>query len=94
MAFLASVAVLCNYGDLAEQLLSVPEEGEVWFEEETCSHLLLLDTEAPGTQEKDKDESHHEMEHDVIALMAPPAETAPPMLENAGQPLKQGCVCP
>ena len=88
MAFLASVAVLCNYEDLAEQLLSVPEEGEVWFEEDETCHLLLLDTEASGTPERNKYGSHHEIEHGVIALMAPPAEIAPPMLENAGQPLK------
>ena len=80
-------AVLRNYVDLAEQLLAVPEEEEVWFEEETC-HLLLLDTEAPGTPEKDKDGAHHKAEHGVTPPMEPPAETAPPMLENAGQPLK------
>jgi len=82
-----SAAVLCNYEDLAEPLLAVSEEEEVWFEEETC-YLLLLGIEAPGTPEKDKYGSHHEIEHGVIDLMAPPAEIAPPMLENAGQPLK------
>ena len=78
-----SAAVLCNYEDLAEPLLAVSEEEEVWFEEETC-YLLLLGIEAPGTPEKDKYGSHHEIEHGVITLMAPPAETAHQCLRMKG----------
>jgi hypothetical protein len=70
-----------------EQLLAVPDEQEVWFEEETCNRLVL-DTEAPGTPEKKKDGAYHEIEHGVTAPMEPPAKTAPPMLENASQPQK------
>jgi len=57
-------AVICNYEDLTEKLLAVPEEEEVQCEEETC-HLLLLDTEAPGTPEKDEDGLEHEIYHGV-----------------------------
>ena len=70
----------------SEQLLAVPEE-EAWSEEET-SRLLLLDTEAPGTPEKDTYGASHETEYGVTATMAAPTETAPPMLENARKPLK------
>ena len=84
-----SAPVPSDHEDLAEQLLAVPEEEEAWSEEET-SRLLLLATEAPGTPEKDKAGALHEIEHGVTAPMAPPAETAPLMLENAGQPLKRG----
>ena len=65
----------------------MPEEEEALSEEETC-YLLLLDTEAPGTPEKDIDGPLHDTEHDVTAPMESPAEIAPPMFENTGQPLE------
>ena len=83
---LGTAPVFPDHEDFADQLLAVPEE-EVWSEEETC-HLLLLDTEVPGTPEKGKDGAHHEVEHGVAAPMESPAEIPPPMLENTGQPLK------
>jgi hypothetical protein len=70
-----------------EQLLAVPEEQEVWFEDETCS-WLLLDAEAPGTPKKVDVGAYHNTEHGVTVPMGPPAEASPPMLKNAGQPLK------
>jgi len=84
---------LPNYKDLVEKLLAVPEEEEAHSEEETC-YSPLLDTEAPGTPEKDGNEAYHEVEHGVAIPMEPPCETAPPMLENAGQSLEQGCEHP
>ena len=66
----------------------MPEEEEDWSEEETC-RMLLLDTEAPGTPETDKDGTYHEAEHGMTALMDPPAEIPLPMPENTGQPLKR-----
>ena len=81
-----SITVLPNYKDLVENFLAVPEE-EALSEEETL-HLLLLDTEAPVAPEKDTDGVHHETEHGVAAPMESPAEIAPPMFQNAGQPLK------
>jgi len=84
---------LSNYKDLVEKLLAVPEEEEVQSEEETC-YSLSLDTEAPGTPEKDGNEAYNEVEHGVTIPMEPPCETAPPMLENAGQSLKQGSKYP
>ena len=56
-------------------------------EEETCC-LLLLDTEVPGTPEKDTDGAQHETEHIVTVPMEIPAEITPPMFENTRQPLK------
>jgi hypothetical protein len=73
--------------NFVEQLLAVPEEQEVWFEDETCSWLLPA-TEAPGTPKKVDVVAYHNTEHGVTVPMGPPAETSPPILENAGQPLK------
>ena len=71
----------------------MPEEEEAQSGEKTC-YSLSLDTEASGTPEKDGNEAYHEVEHCVGIPMEPPCETAPPMLENAGQSLKQGCEHP
>jgi hypothetical protein len=93
LALLVPAAVPSDYEDYLEQLLAVPEELEVWSEDETCS-WLLLDTEASGTPGMERNGTYHEAEHGVTAPMEPPAEAAPPMLENAGQPLKQHFGCP
>jgi hypothetical protein len=47
LAFLAPEPVPFDHEEFVEQLLAVPDERNVWFEEETCNQLLL-DTEAPG----------------------------------------------
>ena len=65
----------------------MPEEEKVPSEEETCC-LLLLDTEVPGTPEKDTDGAQHETEHSVTVPMEIPAVITPPMFENTRQPLK------
>jgi len=87
LALLTSTTVLPNCKDLVGIFLAVPEEEKVLSEEETCC-LLLLDTEVPGTPEKDTDGTHHETEHSVTVPMEIPAEITPPMFENTGQPLK------
>jgi hypothetical protein len=89
----ASAPVSSDYEDFSGQLLAVPEEEDVWSEEETC-HQLLLNTEAPGTPEKNEDRAPNEIEYGVTASMGPLDETAPPLPENAGEPLKRGCGCP
>jgi len=88
LALLTSTTVFTNYKDLVEIFLAVSEEEEAQSEEETDC-LLLLDTEGPGTPEKDRYGAHHDTEHGVAAPMKPPAEIDSPMLENTGQPLKQ-----
>jgi len=87
LALLTSTTVLSNYKDPVENFLAVPEEEDALSEEETL-HLLLLDTEASRTPEKNTNGAHHETEHGVATRMESPAEIAPPMFENAGQPLK------
>jgi len=83
----ASAPVLSDHEDFSEQLLAVPEEEEGWSEEETC-RLLLLGTEAPGTPETNDNGAYNEAEHGVAPPTEPPAEIAPVMIENAGEPLK------
>ena len=87
LALLTSITVLPNCKDLVGIFLAVPEEGKPLSEEETCC-LLLLDTEVPGTPEKDTDGAHHVIEHSVTVPMEIPAEITPPVFENTGQPLK------
>ena len=87
MALLTSTTVLSNYKDPVEIFLAVPEEEDTLSEEETL-HLLLLDTGASGTPEKNTNGAHHETEHGLATRMESPAEIAPPIFENAGQPLK------
>ena len=84
MALLTSTTVFTNYKDHVEIFLAVSEEEEAQSEEEMYC-LLLLDTEGPGTPEKDRDGVYHETEHGVAAPMDPPAKIDPPMLENTGQ---------
>jgi hypothetical protein len=62
-------------------------------EDETCS-WILLDTEAPRAPKKEQDGAYYEAEHGVTVSVGPPAETSPPIFENAGQPLKQCCGHP
>jgi len=79
-----SESVLSDHENFSEQLLAVPEEEEVLSEGETC-RLLLVATEAPD-MEKDGDPNVNK--HSATTAMAPPAKTAPPMLENAGPPIE------
>jgi hypothetical protein len=83
LAFLVPVPVLSDHEVFVEQLLAVPDEWDMWFEEEICNQLLL-GTEAPGALEKEENGEYYKAEHISIPHMEPPAETVLPMLENAG----------